>query len=58
MQVASPVPNHAGVIDADGHLIHHCHGRLSSRDVYGGYWRHVTTHVLRHRSLIGEGAPC
>jgi proteasome lid subunit RPN8/RPN11 len=51
MQVASPVPNHAGVIDADGHLLHHCHGRLSSRDVYGGYWRKVTTHVLRHRSM-------
>lgn len=52
MQVASPVPNHAGVIDADGYLLHHCHGRLSSRDVYGGYWRKVTTHVLRHRSLM------
>lgn len=51
MQVASPVPNHAGVIDADGHLLHHCHGRLSSRDVYGGYWRKVTTHALRHRSM-------
>jgi proteasome lid subunit RPN8/RPN11 len=58
MQVAAPVPNHAGVIDADGHLIHHCHGRLSSRDVYGGYWRHVTTHVLRHRRLLKETAPC
>ncbi|HXF66199.1 MAG TPA: C40 family peptidase [Burkholderiales bacterium] len=52
MQIASPVPNHAGVIDRDGHLLHHCHGRLSSRDVYGGYWRKVTTHVLRHRSLL------
>lgn len=52
MQVASPVPNHAGVIDEDGHLLHHVHGRLSSRDVYGGYWRKVTTHVLRHRSLL------
>ncbi|MCX8016421.1 MAG: C40 family peptidase [Rhodocyclaceae bacterium] len=52
MQVASPVPNHAGVIDADGYLLHHCHGRLSSRDVYGGYWRKVTTHALRHRSIM------
>jgi proteasome lid subunit RPN8/RPN11 len=51
MQIASPVPNHAGVIDANGHLLHHCHGRLSSRDIYGGMWRKVTTHVLRHRSL-------
>lgn len=51
MQIASPVPNHAGVIDADGYLLHHCMGRLSSRDVYGGAWRKATTHVLRHRSL-------
>ena len=35
----------------DNIILHHCHGRLSSRDVYGGYWRKVTTHVLRHRDL-------
>jgi proteasome lid subunit RPN8/RPN11 len=52
MQVASPVPNHAGVITAEGLLLQHCYCRLSSRDVYGGYWRKVTTHVLRHRSLL------
>lgn len=51
MQVAAPVPNHAGVIDAGGYLLHHCHGRLSSRDVYGGYWRRVTRLVLRHEDL-------
>jgi hypothetical protein len=26
-------------------------GRLSSRDVYGGYWQKVTTHALRHPDL-------
>jgi proteasome lid subunit RPN8/RPN11 len=51
MQIASPVPNHLGVIDADGYLLHHCHNRLSSRDVYSGMWRKVTTHAFRHRSL-------
>ncbi|MDR0701333.1 MAG: C40 family peptidase [Azoarcus sp.] len=52
MQVASPVPNHSGVIVEGGQLLQHCHGRLSSRDIFGGYWRKVTTHVLRHRSLL------
>ena len=52
MQVGSPVPNHGAVLAGDGVILQHCHGRLSSRDVYGGYWRKVTTHVLRHRSLM------
>lgn len=51
MQVASPVPNHAAIYLGDGLILHHCHGRLSSRDVYGGYWRKVTVKALRHRSL-------
>lgn len=48
MQVASPVPNHAAVYLGDGLILHHLQGRLSSRDVYGGYWQKVTTHVLRY----------
>jgi hypothetical protein len=28
-------------------ILHHLHGRLSSRDVYGGYWREVTRDVIR-----------
>lgn len=51
MQVGARVPNHAAVMVDDNIILHHCHGRLSSRDVYGGYWRKVTTHVLRHRDL-------
>ncbi|ATE60174.1 C40 family peptidase [Thauera sinica] len=52
MQVASPVPNHGAVVLGDGQILHHPAHRLSSRDVYGGYWREITTHVLRHRSLL------
>ena len=52
LQIASPVPNHAAVVVEGGQILQHCHGRLSSRDVYGGYWRAHTTHVLRHRSLL------
>ncbi|MDR3446013.1 C40 family peptidase [Dyella sp.] len=41
MQVRSQnlVPNHAGVYVGDSLMLHHMPGRLSSRDVLGGYWR-------------------
>lgn len=52
MQVASPVPNHGAVYLGDNIIIHHVMGRLSSRDVYGGWWRKITTGVVRHRELL------
>jgi cell wall-associated NlpC family hydrolase len=45
--------NHAAVYLGDGLILHHVQDRLSSRDMYGGYWQHCTTHRLRHRSLNG-----
>lgn len=51
MQVASPVPNHAAIYLGDELILHHVYGRLSSRDVYGGYWRKNTVAVLRHGGL-------
>jgi cell wall-associated NlpC family hydrolase len=50
MQVHSEVPNHAAIYLGDGLILHHLQGRLSSRDVYGGYWQKITTHTLRHQS--------
>lgn len=52
IQMNSPVPNHAAIYLPDHSILQHVHGRLSSRDAYGGYWRKATTHVLRHRSLL------
>lgn len=52
MRVGSPVPNHAGIYLGDGCILHHQMGRLSSRDIYGGWYEKITTHVLRHRSYI------
>ncbi|MGE3348209.1 MAG: C40 family peptidase [Ramlibacter sp.] len=52
MQVRSDVENHAAVVLAGGQILHHLHGRLSCRDVYGGYWQRVTRTVLRHNSLL------
>lgn len=51
IQVGASVPNHVAVYLGDGLILQHVQGRLSSRDVYGGYWQKHTTHILRHRSL-------
>ena len=51
MQIRSPIPNHAAIYLGDDVILHHLYGRLSSRDVYGGYWREVTTHLLRKEEL-------
>lgn len=52
MQVCSPVPNHAAVYIGNDHIIHHVMNRLSSRDVYGGWYRKCTIAIVRHRSLL------
>lgn len=57
MQIRSPVANHAAIYIDEGYgrMLHHLHGRLSSREVYGGYWRECTRAVLRHRSMLEAG---
>ena len=52
MRMGSPVPNHGAVFLGDGCIGHHHMGRLSSRDVYGGWYEKITTHILRHKSLM------
>jgi len=47
MQIRSPVINHAAIYIGDGMILHHVINRLSSRDVYGGYWREVTRYRIR-----------
>lgn len=48
MQIGAPVPNHAAIYLGDDMILHHVQGRLSSRDIYGGYWRKHTTRVLKY----------
>lgn len=43
-------PNHIAIYIGNEMILHHCHGRLSRRDIYGGYWQKHTTHHLRHES--------
>lgn len=51
MQISSPVENHGAIYIGQNQILHHLSAKLSSRDVYGGYWRKCTTRVLRHREL-------
>jgi len=43
--------NHAAVYLGDGAMVHHLYQRLSSRDVYGGYWAENTRLIIRHKEL-------
>lgn len=50
MRVASQVPNHCAVYVGNNSIIHHIMGKLSSKDIYGGYWQKITAMILRHES--------
>ena len=50
MQLDSKLPNHAAIYIGDQQILHHIQGRLSSRDVLGGYYIKSTAMVLRHES--------
>jgi proteasome lid subunit RPN8/RPN11 len=50
MHLESTVPNHAAVYIGNQMVLHHVQGRLSSRDIYGGYYQKMTAKVLRHES--------
>lgn len=51
MQAGADRPNHAAIYIGDQRIIQHVLGRLSSRDVWGGWWRKNATHFLRHEAL-------
>ena len=48
MQVGAGVPNHCAVYIGNNTILHHVDGRLSSRDIYGEFWRNATTTCLRY----------
>ena len=52
MQIATEHPSHWGIYLGDGVFMHHQHGRLSRKDIYGGMWQKHTTHHLRHKRLM------
>lgn len=49
MQVGAKVTNHAAVYIGNGKILHHLQNRLSTRDVFGGYWQRCTRLVVRYK---------
>lgn len=50
LQTGHANPNHIAIYIGDDMILHHCHGRLSRRDIYAGYWHKHTMLHLRHES--------
>lgn len=48
MCIGSEVPNHGAIYLGDEQILHHVQGRLSTRDVYGGFWLKNTYGYLRY----------
>lgn len=48
MQVRSKVANHLAIYLGNNIILHHCEGRLSSKDVYGGWFRKCTRFIVRY----------
>lgn len=55
MCIKSPVPNHGAVYLGNGVILHHVHGRLSTRDVFGGYWLKNTAGYFRYADNSASG---
>lgn len=47
-------PNHVALYIGDGHILHHAEGRLSSREVYGGWYQKHTVRAVRYAGCEAE----
>lgn len=44
-------PNHAAIWVGGNKILQHTRGRLSSINVYGGWYQKITTHIFRHKDV-------
>jgi proteasome lid subunit RPN8/RPN11 len=52
MQIGASTPNHGAVYVGDGKIMQHLEHRLSSVDVWGGFWEKCTVKIIRHKDLL------
>ena len=52
MRVGANIENHAAIYIGNNRILHHPMNRLSSEEVYGGWWQKITSRVIRHKSLM------
>ena len=50
MAIGSSVPNHGAVYLGDGIILHHVQNRLSTREIFGGYYLKNATGYYRYEN--------
>jgi len=50
VNLGAKVPNHAAIYLGNQMILHHCPKRLSTRDLYNGYWLKYTHSIWRHKA--------
>ncbi len=51
MQIRAPVPNHGAIYLGNDVMLHHLMNRLSSREIFGGWYRKVTRAIIRFKGM-------
>jgi proteasome lid subunit RPN8/RPN11 len=57
MSIAGPGLNHVGVLLEGGQILHHLRGRLSARELYGGWLQKCTGRLVRYVGPADEDHP-
>lgn len=52
MRVASSIENHAAIYIGNNKILHHPQNRISTEDIYGGWWQKISSSVYRHSTQV------